>query len=1074
MPEQILRLGIDPGNSAESVAKVSSSLDRVIAVGEKAVLTLDRLEATFKEASAASSATSKEISQSWSVLVAKMQEVGDRTVGSLERLETSLKATKESGEKAAADLGNSWAAFTTTLKNSLELAKMGFDMLKSGFSFAQELTEIQELKQNFSTVATSVGLDSETMLESFRNATENTIQDAGMMKSALKAMRMGVSVDMNELSKLFMIAKAKSDEGFGGTTEIFDTMVQAIATGQKRTLMSMGFISDSFKKAKDSADVLLSRTEMMNVIMEQGADSVDTMGKAGDSSADAFDRFTTGVSRLKENFAQLLPALIPIVNELAELTEGLQEFLRIQGLLDKGKNPYIGQSNDSLEMALKKAKLELAAEDSRISLIKAKNAGAGWNDIVQGYDETALNNAKETVNYLTEAIKKNKELSENSRYTELLREGDERIAAQAQKEEDREKAAKKNAAESKKHLAEMKEELKAIDEENEQINKLNSENADWTYKILQNQKNIQIESGKLSVNADLAWKAMMKASGASLGFENSLTKMIPLSAELAKNIDAVTLLSKAQNVLKNVLGERYAGGVESFLTAATTQKPMMESFFGSIENFVSDFYSAMSQDKPKEKMKVSLKKDLSEIFSDALLEGAKSGDWLSSIGQGLSQVVTQAFSNKFPVVSASGSINFGNLGTNLIASAVVGRLTGTGGLFGSRKINGAEAINQAASINDQVSDAEKKRWSLYSSVGISSETAKQLGSLPFYTAGYSWRDSGDGVFSKRTTTYQLNAAKAQESLKKFSELQKAAEFEAAARELEKSLKALTDPMEALSMDLSDLKDAYGRATDALGKQKLEVEIAQKTSELKAAKLSGTQGFLNSYLSNPLLEYSNNGNDFGFGQSQINSMTQMGSFTFGSNGNTELWRQQYFGKAASKERAAEYDLYKQQIEAGNDPEKLMAYQKKQKDVLTARVDTLGKLRDEFKNQMDSAYGSIEEQTAALERYQQVDAAYWETKSKILDNEKAMADLVAQKQAETNSKVQEDIIGTLLTRVGETKQIGGQTVVVVSAGGQNDTSSLTKKLEDSVAGIDPALASVIEKIVSNIVKQQKGNW
>jgi hypothetical protein len=134
-----------------------------------------------------------------------------------------------------------------------------------------------------------------------------------------------------------------------------------------------------------------------------------------------------------------------------------------------------------------------------------------------------------------------------------------------------------------------------------------------------------------------------------------------------------------------------------------------------------------------------------------------------------------------------------------------------------------------------------------------------------------------------------------------------------------------------------------------------------------------------------------------------------------------------------------------------------------------ISNLGTKITAYQSLMDAADAkarnaslSLEERQGWVQEYIADSTAYWAAKTE-------MVNLEAQAAAEGKAKQErltQDIMGTILTHIGEVStNAGGQSVIVLSAG-QPDAKALTRQLRDTIAGANPELAAALDQLMAAV--------
>ena len=855
MADANITIGIIPEGAVEGAKVVTRSLDDIYGGAEKTTKAVESMTSMLK-------GMLGDIRQNTVLVAASMNK---DLVGSLQEVQTEVQKTK-----------TTWGELSVYLNQTLELFKKVGGYGKEMFDFADGRAAIVDMGKVFHTVATEYGNDSLTMLGSMRRVTEGTVSDAQLREAATRTMRKGIATTTQEIAGLMEVAKAKSEEGYGKTMDIFEKMIQGIATGSKRALIPLGMFPEQVAKATSGVEQLVNAGDLMREVLEKGQEDIRLVAESGAGAGEAFEQFSVAVDSLKESFDLIVPALTPVVRELTELTQGLKDFLVQKGLLkDTSANPYLGVDSAKLQEMIDAEGVRLRKATEKEIILTKQNK---QNEIIidpdsyypnmKAYEADILSmqkRAKEAtfaIGQMKEALRMKTVLEENGWYQEGIREGLERQAS----------AQGKVVEKAKEHKETARDIFAAYD---------------GVGKIME-------KMGKEGTDAAIAFTA---ALGGGVSFD--LDGAVKASEEINRNLEEAN---------------------QNALDAASEMKDLLGDFGDIVSDSLDDtedgFKKIAEEDIPKA-MANSIKTvetPLSRVFNDSLVEAFEGGDWEGALAKGLKRAWIEAVSNSITgaIFDQSGSISsveggggsggiFGSLVsgfknlfrgggsrssgigpddvaqdgsggsssilglsigkglsgalTGALAGAAVGyginMLFGTGGVFGSKLIHGQESISQAGDINQQVTSAMTDRKQILGTVGLSDDTVKELRDLVFSTAGYTASESGNGWTSKKTTTYALDADSANTALAKYDELKAQAAVEVSNRELTIALTNLSRPFEALDMTMKDLEKAFKNTTDQETKNNILLQEAQLTKQ-KDDFWAGKQADWTSYLlANPM-------------------------------------------------------------------------------------------------------------------------------------------------------------------------------------------------------------------------------
>jgi hypothetical protein len=506
------------------------------------------------------------------------------------------------------------------------------------------------------------------------------------------------------------------------------------------------------------------------------------------------------------------------------------------------------------------------------------------------------------------------------------------------------------------------------------------------------------------------------------------------------------------------------------------------------------------------------------LISSVINTGSRSSA-ASSVGQAASAVSSGGggFSIFRPMTyskAAGGGINWGNVGTNVAIGAALQFLTSPGRLLGGTKVNGQEAVQQASDINSRVSQARTDRQALIGTVGLSEDTVKKLSDLVFWTAGYNKNESGDGWFKgPKTTTYELNATQANAALEEFTKLTKQAQVDLAKRAYEIGTTQLDRPFTALQMSLDDLREALNRTVDEESRYALQLQIKQAESQKQsfwAGNLNDWTSFLLStpmagFGSDRLLQYQYTPTAGGnadpnsqpgvranilWGDPQQNQtwdlarlfdpestamqrfrrgfFTPEGTYKIGDTTMNpeefESWAgTQVMMQGLRNQGSSAWDI-QEQIARGTKPWDVQVEGQKYTDILTDRLGGYQTMLDELDEKISDETLTMAQRSQLFSQFTAALTAYYGAKQEALDLElQQEADLKNKRDQRTD-----DILGTLLSRVGEiSTNKAGQQVIVLSPG-QPDGRALAREIIDAIGGEKPELATALTQFLNQTAK------
>jgi uncharacterized protein YciI len=640
----------------------------------------------------------------------------------------------------------------------------------------------------------------------------------------------------------------------------------------------------------------------------------------------------------------------------------------------------------------------------------------------------------------------------------------------------------------------------------------------------------QLQTASLERVIKLTQEAGMAAMGFATGLDKLNPELGKFLDEMKELSDSGDKMSAVEDALRNIAGLDFSKvakdiGFLSDIPATVTTLAMMNQLSGGLmaapgrtpvkqESAAAQMMYAASggligdygrnvfeqQFKTRFAYVKDAAKDVKNEFSDAIAtaitEGFTRADFsgfAQSLGAGISSIVSGALGDTISSVvnqknmgsltsgnglfkpiytknsSGKTSLNWGNLGTNLAIGAGVSFLTSPGRLFGGRVVKGEENFNTSASLNDQVNQAKELRDQLFLQVGITDATRQLLSEAEFY---YTWvrkTKSGNGITSKKTTTYLLEGSgQAQASINKIKELQETVLGEEAQRSLtmfqvsrDNSIRALEmavwDTASAMSAVLARNPDYDG--TNSPYKYSLADRTAMQQSyeqskiDLINAKESARSGLFSSFLGDAnLASLLNSG---GGSASTISSML-LGDMSVAGNSKMIQMMQPLLEKAGYQN----YNLAKAFSDAGDDPAKQLAAYREQQTILESALTTFEQLAADAKAESLNTSLSTEQQAASFERWQEAFNSFLSVQQQIEENTRTIADIEKQNMLDNIT----DKISDALTVIGEfIDQKGGDRFIAYRQ--PMTKEELLGLLKELYATKDPEKYAVVKEIIDD---------
>ena len=523
---------------------------------------------------------------------------------------------------------------------------------------------------------------------------------------------------------------------------------------------------------------------------------------------------------------------------------------------------------------------------------------------------------------------------------------------------------------------------------------------------------------------------------------------------------------------------------------------------GALNFFPSGYGFADILSKPKTDLNKSDKDNLSNIIADAITEGFNRADFSNftkTLGNILSSILSRSVSSRFPTVSAGGAVNWGNLGVNMAVSAGLNWLKSPGRPFGGYVEHGKERIQQAADLKTNLTSEYLKTFKTellpYLSQAVRYGILGSRNSINGVSVGYRKHTSGDrwhsGIFAKNTHTYELIDNGASASLAELKKWNEAGEKYNKQQEhinslldargftyeaLKKKAEAYNTTVETMwsKMDEQTLKwsDGYKQAIDLTDDKfnlySMNAQLKRQLGAATASRISFANQAFTSYapflnsvpidrsglspLGGSLIPgYQPMQSTAGMTTSQIYDALYKNSMNFQDRQASSFTLDMVKNAGSGK-----FELSKLKLTNSE------AYAKKYGEFLSKQIDSYAEVMKREESIYNDLTKTFEERSSALQEYEAASDAYYQSKLNKLAEDKRKEDEIKQKQEERTN----DLLGTLMTRIGEVSEDSLGRQILVLSPGQPKGKQLVTQIKNSVSGENPELAKTLTDFINAV--------
>lgn len=831
---------------------------------------------------------------------------GSKADSAMRKVGSSVASAGNSAKSSA----KSWGTMALEINSAIDLMRRGLKTLKSAYDLAKEGARFREVSLYAKNAAERIGLSFDSMVKASQRGANGMASNFTIMKANLKALKGGLVASEKDFEQLWKIANASSDELGQSIEQTFGQITKAITTGNAKSLISMGLLPESFKKASNSTDLLKNRSELLKTVLEQLGPKADELGKYGETAADKFTQFENSLKDFKTEVGEaFIPAAMQMVDWLKVIVEQAKyakdqiEWWAGKEIktpeLDKGVSGRIVQLENQIE-EFEKQKKEL---DNRIAEANKK-----------GSDTSMLMNERRGFNHIINNLKKQLEDLKNNSLEIIHQEQEETKTAEKNAEV---KEKQSQATESYNKIADnlSKQTLTGLNKAFGITNKTLSDNIQMMHnvglaslgfgaqvdesaaKAYEAMKKLEEESEKMQSSFDEAFKRETQITDfevaleniSDLNFDHIVNNFKDINTYVAEiNAIGMGLISNGITASKGVkaptidsLGAAYiqtfAGGYGG------------NSGYNIYKNAIKETINSASTRHDINETADYMQKQFTDGIANAIADGFASADFSgfgsslqsvisSVVGSGVSASISSALTKTADksgvlgnglfkqVVNDKGKVSLGNLGSNLLTGGLIGTATnflfGEGGIFGKTKIVGKENLNKSAELNAQVDQAKELAESIYLATGISDAT-RELIDNAVYNKTWTSSHKSKNIFKKKKTITLHGAEQAQASIKYVEDLQKQALAEQAMNNYNSFMLGRDNSVAASYNNYLDAQKAYDASLVMLysddEKAGFQSQINAKQaqiSNLNAQKKKSSYWYANYYFNNQINSLNN--------------------------------------------------------------------------------------------------------------------------------------------------------------------------------------------------------------------------
>ncbi len=187
---------------------------------------------------------------------------------------------------------------------------------------AQSVMAAADSKQLADTLKTRLGASYDELIPKLKKASAGTVNSYELMKSASKAMELGVTQDVDKMAQMMEVARIKAQKMGIDSTQAFDDLVTGVGRGSPLILDNLGIIiDDGMKELMKTMDEVEKKEFLVQAIIDS-----EELGNTIITTKERFDALKATFDDLKVKIGN---ELMPTVIELLDFIEDNQEAIEL-------------------------------------------------------------------------------------------------------------------------------------------------------------------------------------------------------------------------------------------------------------------------------------------------------------------------------------------------------------------------------------------------------------------------------------------------------------------------------------------------------------------------------------------------------------------------------------------------------------------------------------------------------------------------------------------------------------------------------------------------------------------------
>jgi hypothetical protein len=222
----------------------------------------------------------------------------DAVKDDITKLQNSMKKTAKTGSSAMDILKNSWVQAGIAITATIVGIKKVMDFSKEG----------AKIQQSMEATANQFGISIDKMLAKLKQASGETVSNAGLIESANRAMALNVTNDLGQMADLMEVARARGKTLGLDTEQAFSDIVTGIGRASPLILDNLGIITKGWTEEAKAAGKAFDSQFILNKVLEDGAAIVAKSNPGILSMAERFQKMEASAQNAGDSIKRALSA----------------------------------------------------------------------------------------------------------------------------------------------------------------------------------------------------------------------------------------------------------------------------------------------------------------------------------------------------------------------------------------------------------------------------------------------------------------------------------------------------------------------------------------------------------------------------------------------------------------------------------------------------------------------------------------------------------------------------------------------------------------------------------------------